>query len=122
MIFSFIATAVILAVGSHALFVPRFQHLGDFRLFSGRQCGPVNLGIWTVVDGDFKYGECRSLRDNTIESIRVEDVLPHCNFSFYTDDKCQQYHHVVTARQCETAPEGAKFKAFSINCNPRAPA
>ncbi|RCI15377.1 hypothetical protein L249_6567 [Ophiocordyceps polyrhachis-furcata BCC 54312] len=120
MIFSSVATAVILAVGCQALVIPRLQHLADFRLFSGRQCGPVNLGIWTVVEGDFKYGECQSLRDDTVESIRVQDVVSNCKLSFYADDKCQQYRHVITAHQCGTARP--KFKAFTINCEPHAPA
>ncbi|RDA92040.1 hypothetical protein CP533_0986 [Ophiocordyceps camponoti-saundersi (nom. inval.)] len=122
MIFSSVATAVILAVGCQALVTPRAKHLADFRLYSGLHCNNnfKNLGIWTLVEGDFKEGGCQSLRDDTVESIRLEDIRHKCELSFFTDDKClEKSRHVVKERrQCGNAPIGTKFKSFTYNCDP----
>ncbi|PFH61481.1 hypothetical protein XA68_17206 [Ophiocordyceps unilateralis] len=126
MIFSSLATAVLLAAGCQAaVVVPRLSHLADFRLFSGTNCGPENLGIWTIVEGDLKPGECKAIPDHSVVSIKIESISKDCQLTFHKNAGCgtwdpklgrHEWGYTISDRKCLTVPTGNKFRAFTISC------
>lgn len=73
------ASIAALAVGSQAAAVlARNKHVADFRVYGERDCFGKNLGVWTVIDDDFKNNECKSLRDETIKSVTTTDINKGC--------------------------------------------
>jgi hypothetical protein len=80
--FSVFAAAATLITGSNALFIPRNVHVADFRLYSAEGCFDGNLGVWTVIDDDFKNGECKSLNDEedgaVPQSLTLTDINKGC--------------------------------------------
>lgn len=77
--FSVVAAAATLIAGSNALFIPRNIHVADFRLYSAEGCHDGNLGVWTVIDDDFKNGECKSLNDSEDGSVPLSLSLTDIN-------------------------------------------
>jgi hypothetical protein len=76
--FTVFAAAATLIAGSNALFIPRNIHVADFRLYGAEGCHDVNLGVWTVIDDDFKNGECKSLGDDETFSLSLTDINKGC--------------------------------------------
>ncbi|KAG5913919.1 hypothetical protein E4U53_004748 [Claviceps sorghi] len=68
-----LASVVALAGATHALAV-RNKHVADFRLFGEQGCFRLNQGIWTVIDDDFRPGECKTLGGSLPRSIRNVDM------------------------------------------------
>jgi len=58
------------------------KHITDFRLYGGTDCFTINLGVWTVIEGDFRSNECNSLRTNEIgevNSMMLVDICESCD-------------------------------------------
>lgn len=58
------------------------KHITDFRLYGGTDCFTINLGVWTVIEGDFRSNECNSLRTNEIgevQSMMLVDICESCD-------------------------------------------
>ncbi|KAM0259853.1 hypothetical protein ACHAQJ_003097 [Trichoderma viride] len=113
--FNVFAAAVTLIAGSNALFIPRNIHVADFRLYGSENCFDLNQGVWTVIDDDFKNGECKGLNDNETFSLNLTDINKGCTLTAYTDDKCTEgKKHLITG-QCTDSKAG--WKAWSMNCD-----
>ncbi|KAJ6440933.1 37S ribosomal protein S17, mitochondrial [Purpureocillium lavendulum] len=57
------------------------KHITDFRLYGGTDCFTANLGVWTVIEGDFRSDECNTLRTNEIgevNSMMLVDICDSC--------------------------------------------
>ncbi|KAM4057184.1 hypothetical protein HRG_004025 [Hirsutella rhossiliensis] len=109
------ASVAALAVGSQAAAIlPRNKHVADFRLFGEKGCYAKNLGIWTVIDDDFKNNECKSLNDETVKSVTTVDINKGCKLYVFTDAACRHGRQLVPERACRGAPEG--FRAWAMEC------
>ncbi|KAL7920911.1 hypothetical protein ACQKWADRAFT_314413 [Trichoderma austrokoningii] len=114
-----VAAAATLIAGSNALFIPRNIHVADFRLYSAADCYNGNLGVWTVIDDDFKNGECKSLNDDedgaVPHSLNLTDINKGCTLTAYTDLKCTEGKTVLTPQQC--SPNSVGYQAWSMTCD-----
>ncbi|KAL6909116.1 hypothetical protein GGI43DRAFT_379928 [Trichoderma evansii] len=117
--FTVFATAATLIAGSNALFIPRNIHVADFRLYGAEGCVEENLGVWTVIDDDFKNGECKSLNDEedgaVPHSLSLTDINAGCTLTAYTDLKCTEGKTVLSPGQCSDNKVG--FQAWSMTCD-----
>lgn len=117
--FSVVAAAATLIAGSNALFIPRNIHVADFRLYGGEDCFAGNLGVWTVIDDDFKNGECKSLNDEedgaVPHSLSLTDINKGCTLTAYTDLKCTEGTTVLAPQQCSKNTVG--YQAWSMTCD-----
>ncbi|PNP54064.1 hypothetical protein THARTR1_05271 [Trichoderma harzianum] len=138
-LFAVFAAATTLIAGSNALFIPRNIHVADFRLYSAEGCHDGNLGVWTVIDDDFKNGECKGLNDSEPKSLSLTDInkgctcketprgagmpnLRHCFIltrilavTAYTDDKCTEGKKDFTKGHC--FDNKVAWKAWSMKCD-----
>ncbi|KAL6804801.1 hypothetical protein GGI42DRAFT_352878 [Trichoderma sp. SZMC 28013] len=114
-LFAVFAAATTLIAGSNALFIPRNIHVADFRLYSAEGCHDGNLGVWTVIDDDFKNGECKGLNDSEPKSLSLTDINKGCTFTAYTDDKCTKGKKDFTKGHC--FDDKAGWKAWSMKCD-----
>ncbi|KAH6606885.1 hypothetical protein Trco_006038 [Trichoderma cornu-damae] len=110
-----IFAAATLIAGSNALFNPRNTHVADFRLYSAEGCYDGNLGVWTVIDDDFKNGECKGLNDAEPLSLSLMDINKGCTFTAYTDKNCTEGEKQLTSGQCSDNEAG--WKAWSMECD-----
>lgn len=136
--FSAVIAAATLIAGSNALFIPRSIHVADFRLYIAADCFDGNLGVWTVIDDDFKNGECNSLNDEedgaVPHSLNLTDINAGCTcktwpflisycllthdpyiVTAYTDLECTKGKTVLAPQQC--SHDGAGFQAWSMACD-----
>lgn len=137
-LFAVFAAATTLIAGSNALFIPRNIHVADFRLYSAEGCHDGNLGVWTVIDDDFKNGECKGLNDSEPKSLSLTDINKGCTckgtherwnaqsktlfiltrnlaVTAYTDDKCTKGKKDFTKGHCFDNKAG--WKAWSMKCD-----
>ncbi|KAJ6446779.1 hypothetical protein O9K51_01552 [Purpureocillium lavendulum] len=112
--FNVLAAAAIATGASAAAITPRLAHLTDFRIFGAAGCGDKNLGIWTVVEGDVKAGECKGMNGNDVHSILNVDIIKGCTLYAFTDDKCTYGKRVLEAGKCSSSDTG--YKAWTISC------
>ncbi|UNI13857.1 hypothetical protein JDV02_000555 [Purpureocillium takamizusanense] len=109
-----LAVAVIATGASAAVITPRLAHQADFRVFGATGCKEKNLGIWTVIEGDVKPGECKGLNGDDVHSITNVDILKGCSLFAFTDDKCTTEKHPLEVGKCTNSDSG--FKAWTISC------
>lgn len=76
-------TAAAFVTGTSAAAIKRNSHVGNFRLFGANGCYEQNLGVWTVIDDDFKNGECLTLHpfDNNehLRALSLTLIVPNCS-------------------------------------------
>ncbi|PHH90531.1 hypothetical protein CDD83_3373 [Cordyceps sp. RAO-2017] len=110
------AAAAFVACSQAAAILPRNKHVADFRLYGLEDCNQKkNLGIWTVIDDDFKPNECKSLNDDSVKSVRNVDILGNCKLHVYTDAACHHGRKEIGAGQCQSSQHG--YKAWSMKCH-----
>ncbi|KAG6030431.1 hypothetical protein E4U41_000100 [Claviceps citrina] len=111
-----LATVAALATAAAGLAI-RNKHVADFRLFGQPGCSRDNEGIWTVIDDDFRPGECKSMRGILARSIRNVDTNRGCTLSFYTDEACSAAgRRRCGAGECCDSNAAQGWKAWSMVC------
>ncbi|KAL7792454.1 hypothetical protein V8C37DRAFT_416348 [Trichoderma ceciliae] len=114
-LFTIFAASAALIAGSNALFIPRNIHVADFRLYSAEGCFDGNLGVWTVIDDDFKNGECKGLNGDAPLSLNLTDINQGCSFTAYTNANCTEGKKNFTTGHCFDNKAG--WRAWSIKCD-----
>ncbi|PHH64734.1 hypothetical protein CDD81_3996 [Ophiocordyceps australis] len=115
MLFSTVATAIALATGAAASPVTRNKHVADFRVYGGTDCYQQNMGVWTVIDTDFRPNECKSLKDTSIKSVSLVDINNGCKLHIFTDSACSKGRQTIPQGQCRGSHEG--YKAWAMECS-----
>ncbi len=70
--------AALTVVANGAIVSQRLAHLADFRIYGATECFEENLGIWTVIEGDVKPGECKDFNGNKVFSLTNVDISEGC--------------------------------------------
>ncbi|KAJ6436750.1 methyl transferase [Purpureocillium lavendulum] len=101
------------AVANSAIFGHRLAHLADFRIFGAPGCFDENLGIWTVIEGDVKPGDCMDFNGNSVFSLSNVDISE--GFYAYTDDECATGKWAIPEGECASGDGG--FKRWGMSCD-----
>lgn len=81
------AAVTALFTGADALAI-RNKHVSDFRIYGTTGCFQENLGVWTVIDDDFRPNECKSLNADPVGSVLLEDINAGCTCECFGDGYC----------------------------------
>ncbi|PWI64989.1 hypothetical protein PCL_08348 [Purpureocillium lilacinum] len=111
-----LATAALAGLANSAIFGHRLAHLADFRLYGAPGCFDDNLGIWTVIEGDVKPGDCRNFNGNTVFSLSNVVILEGCTLYAYMDENCTAGEQAIPEGECASVEE--TFRAWGMSCHP----
>ncbi|KAI0195719.1 hypothetical protein EV127DRAFT_404453 [Xylaria flabelliformis] len=114
-----IAAVSALAVGTHAVAIPRDgARLAQFRVFGADGCSALNYGFYTVDQSD--VGTCHELTDN-VSSVNLESLTTAaagCSVNIFTDKNCSAGETATALNVC-TNPTvaGQIWGSWSITCS-----